>query len=189
MNMSFFNLLMVGLAVSGCFFLLAAFAFWYVSSENITFYERLSRNRVVGVIIAAGALAWCVPQAEALAWDFLSRKLWLLAGGFTLAAYFFLDFLFSRAIGGLMILAAYYFLRESFAYDIHGAVPGAIIAWSIGLIGIIFSAKPCLLRDWFRLAAKKSSVKYLSTIYFLLVAGYSWVAFILNVGGWNGNSL
>ena len=88
-----------------------------------------------------------------------------------------------------MILAAYYFLRESFAYDIHGAVPGAIIAWSIGLIGIIFSAKPCLLRDWFRLAAKKSSVKYLSTIYFLLVAGYSWVAFILNVGGWNGNSL
>ena len=156
---------------------------WYcfrLNPPRIPAAEQLTRNRYWGSVIALLALAWCVPQGQALAWDWLLPYLWPLVGIFTVLAFFFLDYLFARAIGGLLILAAYYFLQESFALDIKLALSGAVLAWSIGLIGILISAKPCYLRDAFPFLARHGSARYAAVGYALLITFYCGAAIALN---------
>lgn len=117
--------------------------------------ERLLRHRILGAVLMLLALAWCIPQIRAVAWNFLAPWLWPLAIAATVASYFYLDNVVSRAIGGLLIMGAYTFLAFSFTTRLPTGVYGACIAWFWGIVGILISAKPCWLRDFLRLGARR----------------------------------
>jgi len=145
-----------GLVLAALVFACSAGVFLRLREPGLPRLEHFLRNRVAGAILAVLALAWCIPQVRAVAWDALAPWLWPLAAVAATLAYFYLDNVFARAVAGLLIMGAYTFLQVSFASRLATGVWGALAAWSWGSVGILIAAKPCFLRDFFRLTARSA---------------------------------
>ena len=143
-----------GMILGVLFFALSAGVFLFLNGKTLAPLEHALRSRVAGAILMFLALAWCIPQIRAVAWDALAPWLWPLAVAATVLAFFYLDNVLPRAIAGVLIMGAYTFLQFSFAHRLGTGIWGAAAAWSWGVIGILIAAKPCWLRDFFRLAAR-----------------------------------
>lgn len=171
---------LVGLGTASAVFLAGGIYICQLNEEKLPRAEKLCRNRILGMLLGWAALAWCEPQARALTWDWMLPMLWPMVAIFPILGYWFLDFLFSRAAGGLAILAAYYYLQEAFALNLELHIAGAFLAWSLGFVGIAISAKPCYLRDWFRAASRKKYVRWSMAGYLFLLALTSLLSVIFN---------
>ena len=72
---------------------------------------------------------------------------WGLLPVSTVLCFFFLDYTFSRAFGGLLALLANYGIQHCFAYDCawRGVYAALALAW--GIAGLALVAWPWLMRD------------------------------------------
>lgn len=147
-----------------------SFAMLKLDEKNINFYEKLCRNRKVGIIIGFPLVCWCVPHAQVIVFGWAEAYLWYLAVVLAVLSYFYLDYLAARALAGLFIIGAYYFVHAAFEFSAVGAVPMTIIVWLWGIAGIIISAKPSLLRDYLRRCSRSDNWKLASHICFSLSA-------------------
>ncbi|MBQ9088256.1 MAG: hypothetical protein IJY46_05710 [Lentisphaeria bacterium] len=140
----------------GIFVFLAA-AHFSASEKNIAKLEKLTRNRIIGLLIALPALAACVPHAQIVAPGILQNPvvLWALAITIPVLSYFYIDFFTARAISGAVIILSYDIIHYAYDCQLPGAAVITIVAWISGFGGIWGSGKPCALRDSFRLAARK----------------------------------
>ncbi len=163
------------------FFLMILFAFglWKLTNDRIGFFENLCRNKQLGVIIGFPLICWCVPHAQAIIFAWAEAYLWYAAVILTILSYFYLDYLFARALGGAFIIGAYYFVHAAYEFQVPGAIPLTIFAWLWGIAGIIISGKPSLLRDYFRKSANSIKLKNASCIFF----GISGIIFIYSAIG------
>ena len=150
-----------------------------LDSDNIQYYEKIARLRHAGGVIAFICLLWCVPNAKPIVWDWMLPALYPLVIIFTIVAWGFLDYLFSRAIGGLCILTAYWFLHDAFTFHSFMSPAFAIFCWIIGIAGLLFSAKPHLFRDMLRKIAAQNSWKFTITTYLVLFALFSTISAIM----------
>lgn len=143
-------------------------ALWAVrmNLERLPKWESLPRSKNFAVVLVLLCLLWCVPQAKPIVWDWLLPWLYPLAVAFSILAFMFLDYLFSRAIGGVFILLTYYFVHEAFTFHSPAMALFAIMCWGLGIAGLFFSGKPHLLRDLIRKLAKSTAVRYVSSAYF-----------------------
>ncbi len=148
------KLFAISLILSGAFFLAAAYWIYGTNEKNISFRERLPRIRVSGAILAGLGLFWCTFHARPLVPSSMHFYLIPTAIFCTWAGYMLLDYLFSRAFGGMLILFAHYFLYESFAYKTPCKPLFSILCFVMGTFGIFLCGKPHLLRDLIRNAAK-----------------------------------
>ena len=164
-------------------FLLLTAAFAMASEKYIGKLEKLTRNRVLGLIIALPALISCIPHAQIVAPGILQNPLilWLLALALPVLSYFYIDFYTARAIGGAVIILAYDIIHVAYEETLAGAAVLTVAAWLFGFAGIWISGKPCALRDWFRLAsmdkkfriaAAAISLVCAALFAFTLVSGY-----------------
>ena len=153
---------------------------WFlgITPENLKIREKLARNVVLGIIIAVIDLLWCIPHSKPLLPAYLHFYLIPTAVFCAVIAYRYLDYLFSRAIGGFFILLAYYFLHSSFVYHTPAAPVFAVCCFAMGIVGIFFSGKPHLLRDFVRHAAKSTPYKYLMAG---LMAGFGVFSLVLGI--------
>lgn len=154
--------------------LMAFFAFVTakINSTNIDFFEKLCRNRKIGVIIGFPLLCWCVPHAQAIIFSWAEAYLWYAAVILAILSYFYLDYLTARAMGGLFIVGAYMFVHWGYEFQVPLAPAMTIMAWFWGIIGICISGKPSFLRDYFRKCAAMQKLKTASYIFFALTAGF-----------------
>ncbi|MDT8391215.1 MAG: hypothetical protein RRC34_11980 [Lentisphaeria bacterium] len=132
----------------------AVFFFGTVMKPDL--HLRLPREKYLGILIGAVCLVWS-------AWHVLP----MLEGGLatfqpivkalvpTVAAlsFFFLNFLFTRALGGLMMLTATHMLHEAFIHRLPFRPVFALVCYLIAVTGMIALAFPWLFRD----ALEKSS--------------------------------
>ena len=146
----------VGLLLGGLNFLL--------SENNIGKAEKLCRNYKFGVVIWFACLIWCIPHTEVIIFKSLVPYLWYIAVVIAILSYFYLDYLMARAFAGSLIIGGYYILHSTFDYHSQMAVLLSIVAWLIGIAGIVFSAKPSYLRDLLRVSARNKRVKILVSI-------------------------
>ncbi|MBR4957597.1 MAG: hypothetical protein IKZ31_07535, partial [Lentisphaeria bacterium] len=103
---------------------------------------------------------------------------------FTVLAWFFLDYLLSRALGGLFILSAYYFVYSAFNWHTPYLAVFSILYWLLGIAGICFSGKPCWMRDVLRLCCDSPRYRYAAAGFSFILAAASILAAILtNAGG------
>lgn len=165
------------LAIAGALFVF--FAVWTLrlSSDNLARWEPMPRWRLPGMLIGWAALLICVPHAQVVSPDFLVPLLWPLAIVVPVLGYFFVDYAFARALGGIAILGSYYFIHKSFEW--HTPFTGAltVLAMLFGIAGIWVSGKPCALRDWIRLCARSRSWRTTSAGFgFLLALALFWSA-------------
>lgn len=154
---------------------------WRMNLTNLAVWEKLPRNRTAGTILGFLALLWCVPHATPIVWDWMQGWLYPLIFICTVLGCLFLDYLFSRAFGGILILSAIYFLHESFTFHTPAAWILAIISWVLGIAGLFLSAKPHLLRDFIRLIAKDMLWRTVSAGFFMFFAGYSLIVGIMHL--------
>ena len=147
------------------FGLFAAFAgVWIMKTTpfNVHIREKLPRNVLFGSILALAGLVWCIPHSKPILPESLHAYLIPAVAVCAVLAYNFLDYLFARAIGGLMILLAHYFLHESFTLHTPAAPVFAAFCLIMGVIGIFFAGKPHLLRDFIRKTASNGKIRLAS---------------------------
>ena len=145
---------------------LALTLFWILKlvPANLAKWEKLPRNVLWGMIIAVIDLAICVPQSEPIVPT--GMKPWLIPLAVISAwiVYQFLDYIFSRAFGGALILLSYYLLFASFTYHTPAKIPFALGCYGIGILGIFFCGKPFLMRDLIRKIANSAKWRNISAI-------------------------
>jgi len=137
--------------------------------------ERLPRERISGTCLAAAALLWCVPNIRPIFMPdspFQTFILPLILLAIVLAA-LFLNYLFARAAAAILILGAHTVLKMGYPANPPGYPLLAALVLAAGMIGIVISAKPYWLRDWFRLSFRNPAVRWCSAAYFLLLCAVS----------------
>ena len=140
-----------------------------------TFLDKLPRERVSGTVLAAVALLWCVPNIRPIFMPdspFQVFILPLILVAIVLAA-IFLNYLFARAAAAILILGAHAVLKAAYPAQPPGYPFLAALVLIAGVIGIVISAKPYWLRDWFRLSFRNPAVRWTSAAYFLLLCAMS----------------
>ena len=135
--------------------------FCCADEERLSKLEKLTRERWSGMFMGWVALALCVPHAEVVSPAFLIPLLWPLAAVIPVLCFFYIDYCMARAFAGLVIIYAYDLVHSVYESKIPLAAVVTVAAWLIGIAGIWISGKPCALRDWFRISAKKRRWKYL----------------------------
>jgi len=154
------SLLLYTLFAVSLFALVLLFWVWKLIPSNLEKWEKLPRNVYIGMVIAVIDLAICVPHSQPLVPIWM--KSWLIPAAviFTWLIYQFLDYIFSRAFGGFLILLAHYLLYSSFADKIPMRPFVSILYFAMGTLGIFFCGKPYLMRDLIRKIATEPKWRY-----------------------------
>lgn len=171
------------LAASGVFSLLTAFWFFRLNDKNLESREKMPRNTVFGAIITIIAIIWCIPQAKPVVppgFQHLIMPAAVISGVLAIA---FLDYLFSRALGGLLILLAHYLLHDSFTFHTPLSPLFALFCFVIGTVGIFFAGKPYLMRDLIRKSAKEKKLRFAVSGFFTFFAAFCIGASVLHFCG------
>ena len=137
--------------------------------------ESLPRERISGTILGAVALIWCIPNIRPIFMPdspFQAFIVPLILLAIVLAA-IFLNYLFARAFAAILILGAHAVLKAAYPAQLPGYPVLASLLLLAGVIGIVISAKPYWLRDWFRLSFRNSAVRWTSAAFFLLLGAMS----------------
>jgi len=138
-------------------------------------FERLPRERISGTVLGAVALLWCVPNIRPIFHPdspFQNLILPLIVLAIVLSA-LFLNYLFARAAAAILILGAHAVLKMGYPANPPGYPLLAALVLIAGVIGIVISAKPYWLRDWFRLSFRNGAVRWGSAAYFLCLCAVS----------------
>ena len=108
---------------------------------------KLARHRLGGALLGFLALCWCAWEGAAMLPPAYATPVWLLVPVTLAACWFFLDFHFARALGGVLVLTANHLIQHAFAYycGCRGIYCVAALAW--GLWGMTLVGWPWLLRD------------------------------------------
>ena len=172
-----FFYLTFGLGAAGCGVL--AYLLWSVTPENLRRREAWTRNRVWGLALGYVVLVACVPYAQVVAPNFLIPLLWPLAIVMPPVCAYYVDFPNARAVSGSLILLAYLMVHYGFDLELPGAPAVAVLAWLVGIYGIVLSAQPWRLRDEFRAGAKRRRVEagFLALFALVLLGEAIWNVF------------
>ena len=137
--------------------------------------EKLPRERISGTVLTVIALLWCIPNIRPIFMPdspFQTFVVPLILLAIVLAA-IFLNYLFARAAAAILILGAHAVLKAAYPAQLPGYPLLAALLLVAGVIGIVISAKPYWLRDWFRLSFRNPAVRWASAAYFLLLCAMS----------------
>lgn len=139
------------LFLTALLFLAFAIFLFRVDSGNVERMEKISRWKIPGWILGVFVLAWCVPHTAPILPESLHKYLIPAMAAAAVAAWFVLDHLFARALGGFMILSAHLFLRETFGVEGFSGPVSALLFLLYGTCGIVLCGLPYRLRDLVRL--------------------------------------
>lgn len=179
--MTDYNIYCIALMITAVIAAVAGIWCWRMSPANLGFWEKLPREKVSGTILAFLALLCCVPHAVPIVWTWMLPWLYPMVFICTVLGCLFLDYIFSRALGGILILGAIYLLHESFTFHTPAAWILAILCWIIAIAGLFLSAKPYLLRDFIRLVARHKIWQAVSSVFLIFLACYSLIAGIMHL--------
>jgi hypothetical protein len=172
---NYYYIYLFALFFASALFLFAGISVLVFSEKYPEKMEKLPRAVLPGIIIAACDLAWCIPHSDPIAPLWMVNWLIPIAIAALWLSYQFLDYLFSRALGGLMILSAHFFLYASFSFHAPVKPLFSLFCYIMGLTGIFFCGKPHLLRDLIRKITGNPFWKYSAAavlfVYFLLFMG------------------
>ena len=151
--MNTITIFIAGLIVAAALEIFVAVFLLRLNADNIKHFEKVARFRHSGAVIAFLCLLWCIPNARPIVWNWMEPILFPLTIMLSIIAWWLLDYLFARAVGGLAIISAYWLLHEAFTFHAPWLPLFAIFCWTMGIVGLFFSARPHLLRDLFRKVA------------------------------------
>lgn len=140
-------------AIFGLLFVLCGLFTLKKISDFPTIWKTLPRERTVGTIIGCFALAWSVWLAIPLfegGLQSLSTYLPFVAIAVAVTSYMFLEYLFTRALGGFLILTVIFLMHEAFAASVPARWVVSALCYLIVLCGMFMIGSPWRFRDGLR---------------------------------------
>ncbi len=156
----------LGLSIAIVFMILSIIWVFSLNEKNIVKREKLARSNTFGIALTIIDFVLLWSHLKPVLPAFLVKIQLPLVIIAAVLAILFLDYLFSRALGGFLILGCYFLVHENF-YN-HGVTTWVFpaLCYLLGIGGIFIAGKPVWLRDYFRKCEKNSKIKYLSLAVF-----------------------
>jgi len=122
----------------------------FASHRQPDLWRKLPRERILGEIITVVCLVWCtVHVLPMLEGDMARFRVWvrLLAPVLAVLSFFFLDFLFTRALGGLFLLMVNDLLHGAFTVHLPVRPIFAVVSYALGVLAMFMIGAPWRFRD------------------------------------------
>jgi len=142
----------------GVFCLLLAVFYGMLPAGPREWQRSLPRQRWLGLALGTVCLIWAAYHACIMLEGNLSRfhflvKMMVPAG--IVLCFFFLDFLFARALGGFFILCANQLVHDVFVHDVGGRGAYSLVCLALGVIGLFLLGAPWYFRDSIDLSLRR----------------------------------
>ena len=135
--------------------------------------EGLPRAKVPGLLLGIVCLVWSAWHGCLMLEGPLEKYhpvVWLLVPTTAVLSWFYLDYLFSRALGGFFALAANELIRQGFTHAVTLRPLFSVICLLLGVCGLFLIGTPWRLRDLLEIAGKKPRAGRLLSLALLLCA-------------------
>ncbi len=123
---------------------------WTLLPKKKNLWKSLPRERVAGIILGVVCLWWSAAHAYPLLEGGLAKLRVFIAPllvVISVLSYFLLDYLFTRALGGFVLLTVNWLLHEAFAAHIPLRHTFSAICYLLGIFAIVIIATPYHFRD------------------------------------------
>jgi hypothetical protein len=127
------------------------------------FLKTIHREQKIGSLVAALALGWSGVQGfQLLGEDFprIAGAIPLATPLLIIAVYFLMDYIFTRALGGLLIMLICDLLFQTQELQMPGRVIFSLAAYALAVAGMYMIGQPWRYRDLlFKAAADRSAAR------------------------------
>lgn len=144
--------------------ILTAILVWFFAAvmlSNPLMFKKLPRLAWAGMVVGVPCLVWSAKAACLMLEGPLAKFhiiVWALVPIAAVLAWFFLDYLFARAVGGFFILAANELLHQAFAANICVRPLYSAVCLVIGICGLFVLGVPWYMRDAIILAGNNKKL-------------------------------
>lgn len=146
--------------------LVGQLALGWVVKQRPNLWKTLPRERLIGAIIGFICLAYLYLPVSLMLEGGL-EKFRTLVGAMVIllpiAAYFLLDFLFTRAVGGLVVVLASLLLDFGLFIHLPGRPVFSASCYLVAIGGLFMIGKPWIWRDWLETITQKEPLKLVNT--------------------------
>jgi len=146
----------------GLFLVCFASLFQIGIHRNFDFCEQLLRLKYIGTFLGMICLCWSAWHGCIMLEGGLAKYriiIWLLVPLGTLGGFFWLDYLFARSVGGIMVLTVNYLLHAAFIQQTFFRCGYSFICLVWGVIGLYLIGAPWYLRELMAKAAKNKKLR------------------------------
>ena len=132
----------------------------FVIPQKPSWNAKIPRLRVAGIILGVAALVYCAyAGCEMLPGSKWCKLFWGMVPVAAVLLGYYMDYLFARAFGGVLIILANYVIQHAFAYHCAAKPLYAIVALLWGLAGTIFLAWPWTMREFGNKCAANKNIR------------------------------
>ncbi len=113
-------------------------------------WKKLPRERILGEVLVVVCLVWSmvhiIPMLEG---NLVRLRVWIrvLMPVVAVMAFFYLDYLFTRALGGLLLLLVTEVLHGAFVVHLPLRPVFSVIAYGLGILAMFLIGTPWRFRD------------------------------------------
>jgi len=157
--------------------------FYFITVRRPRISRELPRNRLFGTPLALFCLVWVSIHLSLFFEEGIADYqfwLWFLPPVGIIFAYFFLSYLFTRALGGLLLLWVIWMLHAAFVVYLPARPLFSLLAYAIAAAGALLIAMPWCFRDLLEKASE--SPRFRESVSFLL-AGSAVVFLVFAIAG------
>ncbi len=148
----------------GAGLVLAAGLLGIVPARKPDLWRTVPRDRVAGAVIGVLCLVWSALLVQPLLQDALpglARLLWIIVIVVSVGSILYLDYLFTRAMGGLLLLSTTHIMREAFIHHAPARWLLSIACYVLAIAGMFMIGSPWRFRDLLKLVAEKRKHRHL----------------------------
>lgn len=177
MNVAFFSWVLAALLA------VVVFLLEYAVPRGLVSASRAARSRAGGAALAIICAAWSTHYILLMLEGGMARYhnlAILLMAGLTILCFFYLDYLMTRALGGVVLLCVNAAIGQAFVADLPGRGAYAILCYILGIAAMVMIGLPWrfrqLLETSARSAAWRHAVGGLLALAALVLVGFSVLA-------------
>ena len=145
-----FGLLMAALAV----------VFGAAAGRRADLWRSLPRERAVGMILGVVCLVWAAYYVLPMLEGGLTRfrpAVKIAVPVVAILSYFYLDFILTRAIGGVTVLLTSHLLHRAFVERVPVRPLFSVVCFAVALVGLVLIGSPWRFRDALERACRHAS--------------------------------
>lgn len=135
----------------GLLLIAAAVGSFYLLPRRPELWRSLPRERLAGSVLGLGCLVWSAVLVSPLLEGELGRLrplLPVIVAVVAVGAFFYLDYLFTRALAGFVLLYSNLLMHQAFMIRAPVRPVLSAICYAGGIVALLLIAYPYLLRDF-----------------------------------------
>ena len=144
----------------------------FKASDKSELARKLPRERILGSLLTLASFYWAGIQGYTLLKeDFATISRWIpiILPPLALASCFFIDYLFTRALGAFLVLLCTHYLALQFAMDVPMRWLSSSAIYLIALWGMFLIGQPWILRDLLEKCRDQAKIRQIAFSGFLLL--------------------